>query len=220
MTTTTVYRPSGSRSSNSEANRVIDNLKTPFVSTTAGLADSSTKVGRHFLWGWRKQARLSCLSERPECTVQSNLERRRRGPILQVGSLPGTGSREVLFGSTMSPLVQRQRVKGPQVKRGTDQHWSMLVFESFSAGVMAVLVGLLAVMVLVGVYVILVWPLTFWNLTNSGLEKYGAWVNTVLWSVFAGGSLAGCWFFSGAAFKSKKSPKASSVTVRGKSSRA
>jgi hypothetical protein len=129
------------------------------------------------------------------------------------------GSREIFVWRTMSPLVQRQRVKGPQHGAETDQHWSMLVFESFSAGVMAVLVGLLAVMVIVGVYVIVVWPLTFWDLTNSGLEKYGAWVKTVLWSVFAGGSLAGYWFFSGAAFKSKMAPKASSGTVRGKSSR-
>ncbi len=71
----------------------------------------------------------------------------------------------------MSPLVQRRRVKGPQRSADADQHWGMLVFESLSAGVMALLVGLLAVMVIVGVYVIVVWPLTFWDLTNSGLEN-------------------------------------------------
>ena len=119
----------------------------------------------------------------------------------------------------MSPLVQRQRLKSPQDSAEADQHWSMLVFESLSAGVMAVLVGLLAVMVIVGVYVIVIWPLTFWDLTNSGLEKYGAWVNTVLWSVFAGGSLAGFWLFSGAAFKTKPARKASNTGVRGTSSR-
>lgn len=117
----------------------------------------------------------------------------------------GTG--KFLFGRTMSPLVQRQRVKGPQRSADTDQHWSMLVFESLSAGVMALLVGLLAVMVIVGVYVIVVWPLTFWDLTNSGLEKYGAWVNTILWAAFAGGALAGYWFFSGAAFKVRRRGK-------------
>jgi hypothetical protein len=119
----------------------------------------------------------------------------------------------------MSPLVQRPRVKAPQGSADTDQHWSMLVFESLSAGVMAVLVGLLAVMVIVGLYVIVVWPLTFWDLTNSGLEQYGEWVNIVLWSVFAGGSLAGFWLFSGAAFKSKTVRKAPSGTARAKSSR-
>src|SRR3977135_345728 len=118
----------------------------------------------------------------------------------------------------MSALVQRQRGKGPQDSANADQHWSMLVFESLSAGVMAVLVVLLAVMVIVGVYVIVVWPLTFWDLTNSGLEKYGEWVNTVLWSVFAGGSLAGFWLFSGAAFKSETVRKAPRGKSRAKSS--
>jgi hypothetical protein len=62
----------------------------------------------------------------------------------------------------MSPLVQRSRVKGPQNSADADQHWSMLVFESLSAGVMAVLVGLLAVMV--GVY------LTPWGLAPGGFQ--------------------------------------------------
>ena len=132
---------------------------------------------------------------------------------------PGWEAGKFLFGRTMSPLVQRPRVKSPQGSADPDQHWSMLVFESLSAGVMAVMVGLLAVMVIVGVYVIVVWPLTFWDLTNSGLEKYGAWVNTVLWSVFAGGSLAGFWVFSGAAFKGTTTRKAASATVRAKSSK-
>jgi hypothetical protein len=84
----------------------------------------------------------------------------------------------------------------------------MLMFESLSAGVMAVAVGLAAVLVVVSLYVIFVWPLTFWDLANLGLEKYGDWVDTVLWSVFAGGSLAGYWCFSGAAFKSRPKKKA------------
>lgn len=97
----------------------------------------------------------------------------------------------------MSPLIQRAR------PASTDQHWSMLLFESLSAGVMAILIGFVAVLAVVGVYVIIVWPLTFWDLANLGLEKYDSWVNTVLWSIFAGGSMAGYWFFSGAAFKPK-----------------
>jgi hypothetical protein len=87
----------------------------------------------------------------------------------------------------------------------------MLVFESLSAGVFAVFVGIVAVMIVVGLYVLLVWPLTFWDLANLGLEKYGAWTNTVLWSVFAGGSLAGYWCFSGAAFRTRQKAK---TTVR------
>jgi hypothetical protein len=115
------------------------------------------------------------------------------------------------FRRTMSPLVQRSRNGSAQKPDPTDQHWSMLLFESLSAGVVAVTVGLGAVLVVVGVYVSLVWPLTFWDLDGLGLEQVASWTDTVLWSVFAGGSLAGYWCFSGAAFKSK--PKAR-VAVR------
>jgi hypothetical protein len=104
----------------------------------------------------------------------------------------------------MSPLVQRSRSYRPDP---TDQHWSMLVFESVSAGFMAVVAGLVAVMLVVGVYVIIVWPLTFWDLASLGLDRYSGLATTVLWSVFAGGTLAGFWCFSGAAFKTKAKAK-------------
>ena len=107
----------------------------------------------------------------------------------------------------MSPLVQRSRAGSALRSDPTDQHWSMLLFESLSAGVMAVGVGLAAVMVAVGIYAIVVWPITFWDLTNLGLEQYASWTDTVLWSVFAGGSLAGFWCFSGAAFKARPKSK-------------
>jgi hypothetical protein len=84
-----------------------------------------------------------------------------------------------------------------------EQHWSMLLFESFSAGVIALGFGFAAVLVVVGLYVILVWPLTFWDLANYGLEKYAWWAKAALWSVFAAGSLVGYWCFSGAAFKDR-----------------
>ena len=90
----------------------------------------------------------------------------------------------------------------------------MLLFESLSAGIIAVSAGLAAVMIVVGVYVILVWPLTFWDLANLGLEQYASWTNTVLWSVFAGGSLAGYWCFSGAAFKPKTKAKVPAPPTR------
>jgi hypothetical protein len=79
----------------------------------------------------------------------------------------------------------------------------MLAFESFSAGTMAVFVGFILVTVLVGLYVLIVWPLTFWDLADSGLEQYSGLVKVALWSVFAGGSVAGYWCFSGEAFKPK-----------------
>jgi hypothetical protein len=111
----------------------------------------------------------------------------------------------------MSPLVARSRPASAQKPSPTDQHWGMLLFESLSAGVMALAFGLGLVLALLGIYAVIVWPLTFWDLGNLGLEQYASWTNTVLWSVFAGGSLAGFWVFSGYAFKSK--PK-SKVAVR------
>jgi hypothetical protein len=80
----------------------------------------------------------------------------------------------------------------------------MLLFESLSAGVIAIFAGFVLVTVVVGVYVIIIWPLTFWDLANLRLEKYYSWINPILWSVFAGGSLAGYWCFGGAAFKSRQ----------------
>jgi hypothetical protein len=44
------------------------------------------------------------------------------------------------------------------------------------------------------------------------LGKICVWGNTALWSVFAAGSLAGFWRFSGAAFKEKKEKRG---TARG-----
>jgi len=123
----------------------------------------------------------------------------------------------------MSPLVQRPRTgtKRPTPPTpGSDEHWTMLLFESLSAGVMAILVGVLAVIAVVGLYVTVVWPLTFWDLANLGLEEYGSWVSLIFWSVFASGSLAGYLCFSGAAFPAKPAAKRSGTPLRsGKSSR-
>ena len=97
----------------------------------------------------------------------------------------------------------------------------MLLFQSLSAGVMAIFLGLLAAIAVVGLYVTVVWPLTFWDLANTGLEKYGSWVSLVVWSLFAGGSLAGYLCFSGAAFPATPGEKRSAAALRpGKTSRA
>jgi hypothetical protein len=106
----------------------------------------------------------------------------------------------------MSPLVPRPRAGSAAKPDPTQQHWGMLLFESLSAGVLAVGLGMAMVLTVVGVYVLIVWPLTFWDLAGFGGENYQSWADTVLWSIFAGGSLAGFWCFSGAAFKNK--PKA------------
>ena len=91
-----------------------------------------------------------------------------------------------------------------------DQHWALLAYESLSAGAMALLAGIGAVILVIGVYVLIVWPLTFLDLADTGLEKYSDLAKLALWSVFAGGSLAGYWCFSGEAFKPKARPKSPS----------
>jgi hypothetical protein len=112
----------------------------------------------------------------------------------------------------MSPVVQRPRTGAVQRPNPADQHWSMLLFESCSAGVLALGVGIASVMIVVSVYAVFVWPLTFWDLANLGLEKYADYGYTVLWSIFAGGTLAGYWCFSGEAFKRRgKTPPKSAV---------
>lgn len=107
----------------------------------------------------------------------------------------------------MSPLVQHKQavIDGSSATGSSaDQHWAMLVFESASAGIMALFAGFIAVTVVVGIYVIVVWPLTFWDLGNLHLERYSSWVAPGLWSVFGGGTLAGFLCFSGLIFGSSK----------------
>jgi hypothetical protein len=74
----------------------------------------------------------------------------------------------------------------------------MLVFESLSAGVIAVFITLVIVLVLVGIYTYFIWPFTYWNL--SGV-KIGSWWEDALGLIFFAGSTLGFWLFSGAAFK-------------------
>lgn len=94
----------------------------------------------------------------------------------------------------------------------------MLLFESCSAGVLALGMGIGSVMLAVSLYAVFVWPLTFWDLANLGLEKYADYGTTALWSIFAGGTLAGYWCFSGEAFKDRRKAPSKSAT-RPKSSR-
>jgi len=108
--------------------------------------------------------------------------------------------------------VQQKRVAATAAQPDpTGQHWGMLLFESLSAGVMAIFVGFAAVTVIVGLYVILVWPLTFWDLGNLHLERYSAWVRPALWSVFGLGSFVGFLCFSGVAFRTKRKVAVPSV---------
>jgi hypothetical protein len=78
----------------------------------------------------------------------------------------------------------------------------MLVFESLSAGGIAVFGALFTVLLLVGIYSYFVWPFTHWDLANLQLEN-GSWWKYALGIIFAAGSAMGFWCFSGAAFREK-----------------
>ena len=113
----------------------------------------------------------------------------------------------------MSPLVEQKRVapRPPRRPNPATQHWAMLLFESAGAGVLAIFIGFMAVSTVVGIYVILVWPLTFWDLSNLHLERFSPWIEPVVWSVFAGGTLAGFLCFSGLIFGGAKPRAAPSI---------
>jgi hypothetical protein len=79
----------------------------------------------------------------------------------------------------------------------------MLLFESLSAGGVAVLVALITVLLLVGIYSYCVWPFTHWDLANIDSGAFYSWSKFLLIVIFAAGSAAGFWCFSGAAFREK-----------------
>jgi len=82
----------------------------------------------------------------------------------------------------------------------------MLVFESLSAGGIAVFAAMTAVLILVGIYSYFIWSFTHWDLANVSLEN-DAWWEYGLGIIFAAGSAAGFWCFSGAAFREKGSQR-------------
>jgi hypothetical protein len=81
------------------------------------------------------------------------------------------------------------------------KEWAMILFESLGFGMLAILIALSVVLLAVGLYVQVIWPLTDWDLVNVSLEPYQSLVSTVLLSIFAFGSGLGFWFVSGAAWK-------------------
>jgi hypothetical protein len=119
----------------------------------------------------------------------------------------------------LSSLVQRSRTGATQRPDPLHQHWGMVIFESLSAGVLTIFVVFALVLIALGVYGMLVWPLTFWDLANLGMEQYGPWVDTVVWSLFAGGSLAGYYVFGGAAFKARQKVRTPAPSRSTRSSR-
>jgi hypothetical protein len=98
----------------------------------------------------------------------------------------------------MPSTVSRNRKRPASDQQGV----AMLVFESLSAGGIAVFLALVTMLVLVGIYSYFVWPFTHWGLAQLQLADDTGW-EYALAIIFAAGSAAGFWCFSGAAFRKK-----------------
>jgi uncharacterized membrane protein YsdA (DUF1294 family) len=130
------------------------------------------------------------------------------GTLTGSESIAGRGER--LGGRT----VAGGRPRGSKRSASDDQSWPMLIFESLSAGMIAVLLVLAAVLVLVGIYTGVVWPITKWDLALAHSAKYRLWAERTLWLIFAAGSGLGFWYFSGAAFREKPARRAGNTQPR------
>lgn len=91
---------------------------------------------------------------------------------------------------------------------------SMLFFASLSSGLAALMLAFVVLITGVGLYSLLIWPLTFWDLANLGLEKYVGWTGIITASVFGAGAFAGYWVFSGEPTKSTSKARQQRVLTR------
>jgi len=104
----------------------------------------------------------------------------------------------------LSPVVKHKRPIVPGRRASGITRGRMLFFASFSSGLVALMAGFIVLITMVGTYAVLIWPLTFWDLANLGLEKYGNWTGAIVLSLFAGGAVAGYWGFSGSPSRGKQ----------------
>jgi hypothetical protein len=88
----------------------------------------------------------------------------------------------------------------PEPESGLE-YWGRVVFHSIGVGALALALLFLLVLLGVGVYGLIVWSLTGWDLASIDWKSYESTAKGVLWLVFATGTGVGLWFFSGAAWK-------------------
>ena len=106
-----------------------------------------------------------------------------------------------------TPRKTAVRPGQPGTEESELKQWAMILFESLGVGMMSVILLLALVLVVVGIYVQLIWPLTDWDLLTVTLEQYNSTVSLVLSGVFIFGFGVGFWFISGAAWKRMKRPR-------------
>jgi len=95
------------------------------------------------------------------------------------------------------------------------KHWAMIVFESLGVGALTIMLVFAALLVMVGAYVQIVWPLTDWSLVEVNLDPYRSTISAAFFLLFTAASALGFWFISGAAWKNQKAnPSAGRVAPK------
>ena len=82
----------------------------------------------------------------------------------------------------------------------------MIAFESFGFGASAILIVIAAVLVVVGFYVQVIWPLTDWDMVDVSLEAWEPALQAVLLLIFFAATAVGFSMVTGAAFRKKTPP--------------
>lgn len=116
----------------------------------------------------------------------------------------------------LSLLVQRKRPIRPARPKLSEPelYRRMLFYASLLGGVSALLLAVAFLLAVLGAYVILVWPLTFWDLANVGREELGSWTWVLVAATFGGGALGGYCYFSGFSFAPRPKAKIAARAVR------
>jgi hypothetical protein len=101
-----------------------------------------------------------------------------------------------------------------QQDSGAIDHWSVVLFYSMGIGTLAVVALLFAVLIVVWMYSQFIRTFTHWDLADVRLTSVKSFAYFLVLTTFVGGTCAGWWFFSGAAWKTRKGARASSGHAR------
>jgi hypothetical protein len=101
-------------------------------------------------------------------------------------------------------MPSQSNTPSAQAAQSGFQEWVLVLLESLGVGIFLVILLLAAVLLVIGLYVQVVWPLTDWDLVNVSLEQYQSLIELVLVTVFTFGFFGGYYCISGAAWKKIK----------------
>jgi hypothetical protein len=102
---------------------------------------------------------------------------------------------------------------------GAIDHWSAVLFYSMGIGTVAVGALLFSVLMAVWLYGQFVWTFTHWDLANVRLAPFKSLAQLIILGTFIGGTCAGLWCFSGAAWRNRKPTRSSAASSTRRNSR-